>query len=84
MPIVRNQFDLQCYDLDEYVIVSIFDSTRNSIMSQTGSFPFLFAISRSGITPVNRFISDVKTRYGRNRFGISSRDQIVLYFEKIL
>ena len=83
MPIVNNQFDLQRYDLDEYVIVSIFDSTRNSIISQTGSFPFLFAISRSGVTPVNRFVSDVKTRYGRNRFGIASHNQIVLYFERI-
>jgi len=83
MPIVHNQIDLQRYNLDEYVIVSIFDSTRNIIISQTGSFPFLFAISRSGVTPVNRFISDVKTRYGRQRFGIPSRNQIVLYFERI-
>lgn len=83
MPIVHNQFDLQRYNLDEYVIISIFDSIHNNITSQEDNFPFLFAISKSGVTPVNIYISDVKTRYGRRRFGIASRDQIVLFFERI-
>ncbi len=81
MPVVKKENELALYPLSGFVLISIFDTKTQKIISRDGDFPFIFAINKSGDTPVNRFISDVKTRYGVNKFGILSHNQIVLFFE---
>jgi len=82
MPQVSSLAELKGYGLHECELISIFDPLAKKIMSQNSKFPFMFAIFKDGATPVNRYVSDVKTRYGRNHFGIPSERQIVLFFYK--
>lgn len=83
MPIIEYESLLHNYPLSEWQLVSIYDQKNNRILSESKQFPFIFAIKKQGKTPVNRFISDVKTRYGKNRFSVLNEHQTVLYFERV-
>ena len=83
MPQISSLAELNDYDLQEYRLISIFDPITKRIMSKKDNFPFIYAIHRNGTTSVNRYISDVKTRYGRNLFEIPSERQVVLFFEGV-
>jgi|APSaa5957512622_1039677.scaffolds.fasta_scaffold22398_3 5-methylcytosine-specific restriction endonuclease McrA len=83
MPKINNVNELINCDLERFVVIGLFDRPSNSIISESNDFPYLFSINKRGRTPIGTYISDRKNKIGKEKYGIETANQEVLYFIKL-